>query len=435
MVEGVVYKGCPRWSTHGSRVLLEKKDAAGVPHIALGDSHGANAEVLVRGEQPVWLGRDEFAYHLDASNVAIFSLSTRETRLVPDPLPEVAKDVALQSWDATTGRLMVQYLTVKGERIGATFSAPRMTVERVFHLPLAVGQMIPLARTGFLLASNERDGDDLLSLSYLGATATRRLHLPAFQIDSVSSLGQREAVLAARSVSTQIVVEEPWAPSQVLTVLPRSAAFPTMGRDTDIYVQAWVGPHMNIFRLDRRTGAAQQVTHGTVDIRATPSNDGGFFYTDFQRQMLRRCSPDGARCRDILSAAALPAVAAESPDGRLTAYLTLQGSSRLWVAGRGGEPRDLGTARSECAPQWTDNSRLWVLRGTEDQPLWSLLDISRDDRIDLRSVPVNGSAIRLGCRTSPTGEEGPHPLALRSDRVEVRTLGAPYLQAPVWQRP
>jgi serine/threonine protein kinase len=416
----VTVSGCPQWSSDGRRLLYEKPDPSGAMQVWSADEHGQNGSRLVAGSAPIWVGRDEFAFNIDASHVAIFSTATMETRLLPDPASDLKKDVARKSIGVNGQQLLVKYLAVNGSWLVARYALPNLRILASVNLPMSTDAVGTGSDDSLLVVNSVATGSDLVRVAGTQYDEVRLLGQMDREIADLTMVGTNLLALSTRKVTTEIEVSRD-GESERRVQIAGWIMNPALGPGGRVLANAIREGRYIVVSLDAASGEVIPITSGPTDMRPVFTADGsGFIYTDLQQQSLVRCSLDGSRCRRVRNDLGEPASAVEGPQGDRFALLTFQGVSRVWVQSGSSAPGDLGPARVECTPIWEDAKSLWVLRGSNDQVRWTLIDVLTGDTKGERPAqklaspsPDCPTAIRNGA---------PSIRAVRTEKSDLRTV-------------
>src|SRR5262249_7387330 len=117
-------------------------------------------------------------------------------------------------------------------------------------------------------------------------------------------------------------------------------------------ISEYMGPDRRVRLRYFRSGSEPRfVTPGPSDFSPEFLPGGrGWLYVEGDTRSIRKCT--GAGCQTIHHATEYPFFPVASADEQRIAYVTRVGRPRIIVLEADGRTRDLGPARSDCAPRW-----------------------------------------------------------------------------------
>jgi hypothetical protein len=423
--------GCPQRNARGE-VLFQRFDGSGRQEIMLAASEGdaSSAKPMTIGSDPVWLpSYEEFVYTADDAHAAVFSVPVMTTNIISESsenggmlvekiVSQDGKSIALRYLDSSTHRhvvvhelpsLAVRSATTFGEIVSEfEFGGPE---QLLFSTAGANGKIL----AAFDVRSNKAER--------LGFVPDRNLGTPRVGRDW----------LAVKSYATQSDVwkVENGARTIRLTTDGRSI-YPDQSPHGDLLVEH-LGSDTSFSIVLYAKGAAPRVmTTGPFDVTPRFLPDGrGWLYVDVLRRTIRRCSLSSGVCEDVYTANEIPFLPVASPDQKFIAFVTAVGRQRVKILDASGGVRDLGAARPDCSPHWTSKDRLWVLRGTEQAPTWTSIDVVTGEQEATLSVPATASHVTRDCPYlfTPPGVVDPSRVATwTAEETDVGVV--PRQQAP-----
>jgi serine/threonine protein kinase len=372
--EGTFAVGCPQRSPMGA-LLFERLDGNGRHEIALvPESEDARtAKTLTAGSEPVWLpSGNEFVYTADDTHAAIFSVPVMTTNIISESPTDGGLLV-----DKAVGRdgrsVALRYFDNALRRHVVIHDLPSLAVVRSVILDGTVADLDFGSKNNALWFSIDGAAGNVLatlpldspSAVRLGGVPGRNVTMPRWGLD-------RLAVVSSAFESDVWTVENGKRGDRLTT--DGESYYPDLSRNGDLLVE-----HLNrdgklSVQLARAGSALRPVTTGPRDLTPRFLPDGTeFLYVDGQRQAIRKCGLTGS-CRDVLVTSDVPFFPVASPDQRTIAYVTVVGRNRLKTVDETGTVHDLGPARPDCPPHWASDSRIWVLQGTDQSPMWAERD-------------------------------------------------------------
>jgi hypothetical protein len=394
--------GCPQRSPRGE-LLFEAFDQAGRRQIMLAPSveRVREATAITTGLAPTWLpSGSEFVYSADDSHAAVFSLAVMTSMIVNER--------------SNMGVLVGKAVARDGKALALRYVDPAMKWHVVVHdLPsLATSShvlfddlLIDVAFTGerdqsLLFSLPGPTGYVLASLALGQSQVVRRGTVPGHSL-------ARPTIGVDRLALTDVVDRsDAWRVEngvRTVRLTTDGASYrPDLSVRGDLVVQHVGADNSSTIRLFEKGHPARSVSSGPNDYAPRFLADGsGLLYVDGTRQTIRRCDLAGT-CRDVYtspSADDLPAQPVASPDFSEIAFVTAIGRERLKVLSANGRIRDLGPARADCVPLWSDNGHdLWVLQGSEQKLSWAEIDGMTGEV--LKTLPVTGE-LRQGENDCP----------------------------------
>jgi Protein kinase domain len=372
---------CPQVAPNG-RSLLFAKQIDGAQQIFLAASpDGRDAKQLVRGSGPLWLANGlEFSFTLDARHAAIFSIPTREMKVVTDT---VGDQFAIddQAVDSSGGRLAVLYTT---KSLGSF-----LAVHALPGLELVGRARVPRWARSPRFGSN---GD--VSFTVIDTGGVRQVVSTDPSVTTLRSTGKVPGVDVHdflesdhdRLLITRQRRFDLWRRSGdgKLSPLTTDGRSPngSLSASGQLIIQRTLDDGREVIVLRDEKGLESQRTQGPTDL--TPSflpGGTGWLYARDTGEIIE-CSLSAGDCVRVHADSLLPAYPTADPSGQRIAYITQLQSSRVRVISRtgGGTQRDLGPALL-CEPVWTSSRWLWVvISAPQGTRIWAEIDADSGER-------------------------------------------------------
>jgi serine/threonine protein kinase len=416
--------GCPDLSPDGRELLFTTSTAAGGTEIRhSGNPEGIGAKPVTTGSDPVWLiNGEEFAYSIDATHAAVFSLPTMRFRLLGDPgiggqQTILSKATSARS-DAVALMLFgtdVQWALVVYEGTGlnhlTTFSIPGarrlrfdLMSDRIFVSPLEPRSALASFdwRTG--VYKNIGRYSDLEVIDVLSAT--------------------NDAVVLARKRSDDV-----WryaaAGRKRLTSDGNNIDAALSPTGELLVAKSGPGGTLNIWSQTEHE--LRRLTNGKIDTSPEFSPDGkSWVYVDFFAKSIMLCSTSANNCRRFLQDEGLPALPRFSPDGSKLAYIRQSTVPRLIVVSvSDGHEWSVGDTHWQCPPVWSTPNAVWGFEGSAGHYYWVERDVEKRARTGHRiEVAENQNAVRdeLQCWPKDVDVRSPFYRTLRVETDETSSI-------------
>jgi hypothetical protein len=321
--------------------------------------------------EPKWLpGGDAFAYDADTKHVGIFSMVTRRSMVLPEPVGEPY----LTSFRFVVADRVFVAAVLKGgigtELVGLGW--PSLREEVRFRLP---GGIVDLASSGgetfyagraprgygrqdALLEMNLREGQP----RYRGFVRDRAIRYPLFNNEGLAFVSFHESSdLWSRGAAGE------------LTQLTHDGKMVSGARcGPDFVVARYVGEDISLFRLDREGRVLYRLTNGSFDDSPTCSPDGtAWYFARWGESAGVFGCVTGASCLRLMDGMAVSVAA--SPNGQRVAatLITERGPFVRWIRNTGGEAHDVAPSETFCASGWSSDRTLWISRRKLGRLLWT----------------------------------------------------------------
>jgi len=427
LVPDAYAEGCPDLSRDGKRLVYAGHTADDRAYAFVSthpDGRYAVPEVPIAepsmSSDPVWLPDSEtFTYDIDDAHVAVFSVATKRSEVVPATNAPV-----FTTFHAVVGdRIFVGSVLETLEMDIGEFSLPRLTQTAHFHLPSHVLDVTSPGRREYYGSAIYGDERVILQIEplrnrgrFVGKVRGQSLRTPVFVEPGVAFLSNvRNESLIFRLGTTDarvpVASEIGWA---------------SRCGDRTIATAEKNGEDRTVW-LDSRGRIDDSFADGDGSVTPTCSSDGQliFLATMGPKPEVRRC--DRAGCRRIFEGNSESL--ALSPDDRRLAFLASDNRGHVirWIGSDGlGGGRAIAEVGTGCTPTWANERDLWVAVRKGPKVIWTEFDTD--------------SAIPTG-RTSPGTRDctdgvddpaSPNKPATRIEstfRTQLRFLSEKYLPA------
>jgi serine/threonine protein kinase len=432
LVPAAYAEGCPDVSPDGQRIVYaghtpDNRAFAFVSTHADG-SHGVpmvpTAEPTMKSD-PTWMSDGQsFSYDADVNNMAVFSLITNRSLILPHTSPTLGTS----SFRYVLNKQILT--TTSGEPFGTEvvgWSWPSLNEERRFHFPGIIYELRSRdERTYYCLATSRSDSARIVEIDSIAKTARNIGAIRGQGVTRPSFVEDGLAFLSGQ-VSTRVTVRDSrgiWSP-----VSSDQFVWEARSCGPDIVASVERNNSSTLVRLNRQGRVLKNMTTGPHDFSPNCSADGeSLFYLSFDAAAfngaIKRCGSGG--CRTLLEGGG--SGLAISPDDERLAFLYLgnKGVVVRWMSTEGGEVHDVAETETACAPEWSSNRTLWISRRRGQRPVWT--------EVDADTGKPTGK-VAMGLKECTSGENDPASPASPDVRVTVerktqlRLLPRKYLPA------
>jgi hypothetical protein len=386
LVPAAYAEGCPDVSPDGQRMVYAGHTADNRAFVFVSNHpDGSDATPAVQSAEPtmdsdpIWLPDNEsFSYDADFSNMAVFSLATKRSTI----LPRVNTPKLVTSFRHVVDNQIV--VTGFGDGLGSDL----------------VGWKWPsLTETfRFRYSNSVLDFQTTTGRPYYFSEGTLGEFNPIVKIDPFARTARRIGGLREQFVRHPIAV----ADGLVFVSIKRVGSLLTRGADgrwskalidpsiwavgicgKGIVATRSTGVSSVIVRLDPHGKIIRQLTAGPLDVSPACSADGKtLFYVAFGEQAgfngtINICEATG--CRPLLRDSGMDL--AISPNDRRIAFLSVdnRGTIIRWMNVKGAEVHDLIETETACGPIWSSDRDLWVSRRRGHETVWTEIDVETGD--------------------------------------------------------
>lgn len=406
--------GCPQLSPDGKQLLFVGHTQSGAPEIRLSESpDGRGATAVTSGEEPLWLGpEDAFAYNVDGAHVAIWSLTTMRSTLLPEPAFGDHR-VIIEKTVSRRGDAIALLLGSDRSEYGvAVYDGQAFERQKVFATPFAHRIQFGLS-SEVILASAQRSKSlsTLVGLGWRSGQGSSLGHYPDFDIVRAAVWpggkgSDGDGLLLARHVSSDVWSYDGKGRHRLTSDGNNySAALSAQG---DLLLSKWGDDgNVNIWLRGKDDAFAKEVTHGNRDVGPSFSEDGrSWAYADYAQKSIMVCSTASQQCRVLHRDELLPYWPRFSPNGEFLAYLTEVGASKLVVVStRDGQVRASWDAYYECPPIWSSPTTLWSFQVASGHYAWferdAMSGTKTGNRFEVPNDQVTVGEVQCWPRSAP----------------------------------
>ena len=423
-------EGCPDVSPDGRRMVYtghtpdnrafafvstHADGSGGVPVVPI-------AEPTMNSD-PTWLPDGQtFSYEADVASMAVFSLITNRSTILPRP--------TLRGSQSTFRQVVGNQIFVtaaidlnKRELVGLHW--PSLTEEVRFRLP------------GQALDVTSHDGH-----RYYCSLPGRNAFATLVEVDPMQRRAENVGAIPDQSIRYPTPVADGLLFASVrfandIALRTRYGALRQITWDGDFWEPQACGQDivaikatngtMVVVRLDRHGRIVGQLTTGPSDGWPACSADGrDLYYVDYTPQGgVKRCGPSG--CRTLLQDRAFGLTV--SPDDKRLGFVTFdnRGDEVRWIGTNGGAVHDVTESETNCAPGWSSTQTLWVSRRRGKDAIWTEVDAD-SGRTTGRVVP--GTRDCADGIADPASPGSPEVGTIADRGTQLRLLPARYL--PNW---
>jgi hypothetical protein len=380
--------GCPDISPDGRELLFTASSAVGGTEIRRSaNPRGENAKAVTPGSDPVWLKNgEEFAYSIDATHAAVFSLATMRFRLLGDPGLGGQQTILGKSASRHSDAVAVMFYANDIQWALSVYEGPGLDKSTSFALgPTQSLRFSSQADSLFMSVVEPRS--PLASFDWRTAKYRKLGTFADMDIVDVLSGGEK-SILLGRHRATDVWLYDGSAKRLLTSDEGISAAAISMSGDL-LLARRGLGVTMNIWSQDR-AGAKRKLTSGQFDTAPDFSPDGSsWVYADYSRKSIVICTTATNECRILRRDEMLPAWPRFSPDGSKVAYVRQSAAPRMMaISISDGKERALGNTHWQCPPVWSSPREVWGFEGTAGHYFWVERDIETAARTG-RRVEVN----------------------------------------------
>jgi protein kinase-like protein len=384
IVPAAYAEGCPDVSVTGK--LVYSGHTADNRAFAFVSDHadGRDAVPMVQIAEPSMMSDPEwlpdgsgFVYEADVKFLAVFSLSTRRSSIVPNAsgqrLLNFHRLVSSQIFLLTNN--VNDLADYSSDVVGIDWNALSKRLE--LRIPGAATDIEQRSEASFYVPTLYFDAQSPI----LEVDATRRaaINLGIIQGQQVRRLRAVQdglALLSARSTSPVSSV----AANGSTRVLTKTGFFiDATACGPSILATLARGSETRVVSLDWQGNLLGQFAQGPHNVAAACTADGTVkFYTAFDRAdgyphgPIFRCDATGCRSigGDVSGGLSL------SPDGKRLAYIGVdtRGPVVRWIPAAGGEVHDVGETETFCAPSWSSDRTVWISRRRGPAVVWTEID-------------------------------------------------------------
>jgi serine/threonine-protein kinase len=384
LVPDAYLAGCPDLSPDGHELLFTARSSAGGTEIRHSKSpDGRNATAVTAGSDPVWLkSGEDFAYSIDATHPAVFSMATMRFRLLGDAglggvQTILGKAASLHS-DAVAVMVYgndVQWALTVYEGPGLD-KQTSVVLDRTQNLRFS-----SLDDTLFLSPVEPRS--PLAALDWRSAAYRKVGRFGDVDLVDVLIKGDN-AVLLGRRRATDVWLQD-GSVRRRLTSDGKNAAAAISASGQLLLAKSEAGVAINIWSQDPG-GVPRKVTSGQFDTTPDFSPDGrSWVYADYPRKSILMCTTASNECRVLLRDEMLPTWPRFSPDGLKIAYVRQGAVPRLMtISISDGQAKALGNTHWQCPPVWSSAREIWGFEGTSGHYVWVERDVESASRTGRR---------------------------------------------------
>jgi serine/threonine-protein kinase len=373
--------GCPDISPDGRELLFTASTSAGGTEIRhSGSPDGRNAKAVTAGSDPVWLKNgEEFAYSIDSTHAAVFSLATMRFRLLADPGLGGLQTVLGKSASRHSDAVAVMVYANDVQWALSVYEGPGLDKVKSFALSPTESLRFS-SRADSLFMSVVGPPSPLASFDW--RTGNYRKLGTYADIDIVDVLiGGEKAMLLGRRRATDVWLYDGSAKRRLTSDGANTAAAISTTGDL-LLARHGSGVMMNIWSQDR-AGVRRQLTNGQLDTAPDFSPDGtSWVYADYPRKSIVICKTATDQCRILRRDDMLPAWPRFSQDGSKVAYVRQSTVPRMMaISISDGKEWALGNTHWQCPPVWSSAREVWGFEGTAGHYVW----VERDVETGLRT--------------------------------------------------
>jgi len=363
--------GCPDLSPDRRELLFTANTAVGGAEIRRSmHADGRDSRPVTPGSEPVWLANgEEFAYGIDGTHVAVFSLPTMKFRLLADPGLGSLQSVLGKTVSNRGEAIAVMFYVNDLQWAVALYDGPGLDQRATFAIPGARNfRFAPNADRLFLAPLEPRAplaALDLRKASYRHVGTYAGLDM----IDAV--VGGPTAVVLGRRRTKDAWLYDGSGRQRLTTNGDVAAATISPSKEL-LLARQGSGGSVSIWSL-ARDGALQRMTNGQFDTSPDFSPDGrSWIYVDYPRRSIMICPTGSDRCQVLRRDEILPTWPRFSPDGSKIAYVRNGAVSQMVVfsVSDGKQEWPVGATHWQCPPVWSSSNNVWVFEGSAGGYAW-----------------------------------------------------------------
>jgi WD40 repeat protein len=400
---------CPEVAPDGRRLLFAAPSDAGGAVIKIAESASAQTSAVVTsGNNPVWIDNQEFAYDIDSSHVAVFSLANHALALLADAKMAAAFAVGDKAV-SPDGRSLAVLYTGSADRAIALFDLSTFKQPRVFEMSGASHlRFNPDGRELLVSVDLAAGSSSLVSTKMETGEAELVGKYSDFDLSFVRVVAGHDWLVARRMRS------DAWTEGsgqlRRLTTDGRTYSA-TIRQSGDLLVSRHAeSGRLNIWKISP-AGDERQLTFGTVDVSPAFSPAGTrWAYADYAQRAIMLCDGfSNDSCRKLWSNEAVATGPSFSPDGRSLAIVSQLRVPRVSILSvSDGAVRSSWDSVRQCPPIWSEQGKVWSLEQSNSELRW--LEYEDSGAKTGRSLPA-GSPNAPGDPCWPPGISGPAAVA------------------------
>jgi hypothetical protein len=412
--------GCPDVSPDGSEILFTATAAGGGAEIRRSTSRdGRDAKPVSPGSDPVWLmNGEEFAYTIDDSHAAVFSLPTMKFRLLPDPGLGGQQSVLGKAVSTRSGAVAVMFYANDIQWAVALYEGTGLNQRTIYAIPGARNFRFAPSGRSLIVALLDIQAP-LAALDWRSGSYRNIGRYADVNLLDVLVSSRAGAVLGSR-LSKDVWLHEGIAKRRLTTDGENdAAAISTKGEL--LLAKAGRNSIENIW-LRTTDGALRKVTSGQFDTSPDFSPDGGsWIYSDYPGRNIMICGTATDQCRVLRHDDVLPTWPRFSPDGSKVAYVRMGPVSQMVAFSvSDGKEWHLGGTHWQCPPVWSSPNNVWTFEGSGGGYAWVEKEIETGLRTGRRAqVGDSQSAVADQLDCWPKNAD-PKSAFFRSVRVETK---------------
>jgi serine/threonine protein kinase len=373
--------GCPDLSPNRRELLFTANTTAGgneIRHSVHPD--GSEATPLTAGSDAVWLmNGEEFAFSIDSSHAAVFSLPTKRLRLLADPGLGGLQTILGKTASAHSEGLALMLYGSEVQWAIATYEGPGLNKTTTITVPGA--RNLRFGPTGQrLLLSTMEAQSPLAAFDWRAGRFHNMGRYSDVDLLDVLVSGERAALLGRHKI-TDVWLHDA-AGKRRLTKDGDIATAAISPKNELLLAKPGSGTALNLWWRDP-DGMPSKVTNGQFDTAPDFSPDGkSWLYVDYAQKSILVCQSATRRCRVLRRDEMLPSWPRFSPDGSRVAYVRQGAVARLIVlALSDGKEWPMGDTHWQCPPVWSSPDKIWGFEGSAGRYAW----IERDVETRLRT--------------------------------------------------
>jgi len=419
--------GCPDLSPDRRELLFTASTAAGGAEIRRSTNpNGRDAKSVTLGWDPMWLmNGEEFAYSIDGSHAAVFSLPTMKLRLLGDPGLGNGQSILGKAVSSTGESLAVMFYGNETQWAVAVYDGAGLVPRAKVAIPGA--RNFRFAGNGNRLLVAPLDARSPLAALDWQKGSYRNVGRYA-DLDLVDALvsDQTAAVLGRRRLR-DVWLYDGSGRRRLTTDGDNDAAAISVKGDL-LLARPGPGSTENIWS---RTpdGVLRRLTNGEHDTSPEFSPDGrSWIYVDYARSTIMTCTTAVGQCRLLRRDDTLPIAPRFSPDGAKVVYVRM-GTVAQVIAFSVSDGREwhLGTTHWQCQPIWSSANNIWAFEGSAGGYAWVEKEVETGLRTGRRvQVVSDQSAVSDELDCWPKDIDATSPF-FRKLRVETEETSAVLL--------
>jgi protein kinase-like protein/WD40 repeat protein len=417
--------GCPDLSLDRRELLFAANTAAGGAEIRRSlNPDGRDAKPVTPGWDPVWLmNGEEFAYSIDGTHAAVFSLPTMRFRLLADPGLGSLQSILGKAASNRAEAVAVLFYVNDVQWAVAVYEGAGLNQRTSFVIPGVRNFRFSPVGNNLLMAPLEARSP-LAALDWRRGSYRNIGNYAGLDLADALVIGQTAAVLGQHR-SRDVWLYDGSARRRLTSDGENDAA--AISAKGELLL-AKGGPESTENIWSRTSdGALRKLTNGQFDSSPDFSPDGRtWVYVDYPRKSIMICITGTDQCRVLRRDEMLPTWPRFSPDGSKVAYVREGAVSQLIAFSiSDGKEWPIGHTHWQCPPVWSSPNNVWVFEGSAGRYAWVEKEIETALRTGRRlQVTENQSAVsdELDCWPKDVDVTSPFFRKLRVETEETSSI-------------